>query len=152
MGTFLAGQIADAFAGAVTGDEATAASAAADGGGPARRALVLGLTFKEDVPDLRNSRVADLIGGLAGRGFDVVVHDPLADPGEAEREYGLRIVGGQRPPGGFDLVVGAVAHQTYRRFTAEDLTRLVRRGGLVADIKGMWREVTLADGYGRWTL
>jgi UDP-N-acetyl-D-galactosamine dehydrogenase len=138
MGDFLAGQIAAALAGE---------SATPDG-----RVLVLGLTFKEDVPDLRNSRVVDLVAGLTARGLDVSVHDPLADEVEAKRIYGLDIIGGIRPPGDWDCVVGAVAHQAYRRYTADDLTRLVRPDGLVADIKGMWRDVSLPYGYRRWSL
>ena len=53
--------------------------------------LVLGLTFKENVPDLRNSRVIDIINGLKPRGFQIDVHDPLADPEQAKREYGVTL-------------------------------------------------------------
>src|SRR3546814_16678433 len=62
--------------------------------------LVLGLTFKENVPDLRNTRVVDLVRGLQAYGHDVAVHDPLADPAEAKREYGIDLLAS--PGGGYD--------------------------------------------------
>ena len=52
--------------------------------------------------------------------------------------------------GGYDCLIGAVAHDAYRNFTTEDFARLVRPGGLVADIKGMWRDIVLPDGLRRW--
>ena len=116
------------------------------------RALVLGLTFKENVPDLRNSKVADLVAGLTARGLEVAVHDPLADAGEAAALYGIELLGALPEAGGYDAIVGAVAHDAYRAFTAADFTRLCAPGALVADIKGMWRDTTLPDGLRRWQL
>jgi UDP-N-acetyl-D-glucosamine/UDP-N-acetyl-D-galactosamine dehydrogenase len=123
---------------------------AALGPRPGARVLVLGLTFKENVPDLRNSKVVDLVRRLAGLG--VPVHDPLGDPAEAEREYGLALAGDLGRLSGFDGVVGAVAHDLYRRMDDGDFARLVRPGGLVADIKGIWRGRTLPAGLRRWAL
>ena len=119
-------------------------------GGRTGDALVLGLTFKEDVPDLRNSRTVDLIDRLRELGHDVHVADPFADAGEVEREYGLQLteLDGKR----FDLVVGAVAHNAYRAFDAEQLARLVKPGGTLADLKGIWRERQLPEAVDRWTL
>lgn len=94
--------------------------------------LVLGLTFKEDVPDLRNSKVADLIVEL-GRAADVTVHDPLADAEEAHHEYGVTL-----DPHAFtrryDLVVLAVPHAAYCG-KADELSKLVSDGGRFFDIK-----------------
>ena len=120
-----------------------------DGAG---RVLVLGLTFKENLPDLRNSKVADLIAGLAGRGLAVDVHDPLADGAEATEVYGLTLLDRLPEDGGYDAVVGAVAHDDYRGFTAADLARLCAPRALVADVKGMWRSVELPAGLRRWQL
>ena len=97
--------------------------------------LVLGLTFKEDVPDLRNSKVADLIGALAAHGHALTVHDPHAQPTEARHEYGLELVE-NLPDATFDLVVLAVAHREYRKIGAERLRALVAEGGTLADLKG----------------
>jgi len=113
-------------------------------------ALVLGLTFKEDVPDLRNSRAFDLVKRLRELGHDVAVADPLADPDEVAREYGLSTV----DPGGsrYDLVIGAVAHSEYRGLSSEGLEKLVENGGMLADLKGMWRDRQLSPAINRWSL
>ena len=96
--------------------------------------LVLGLTFKEDVPDLRNSKVADLIGALEARGHKVSVHDPRADPEEARHEYGLTL----EPDlsGRYELVILAVPHREYLDSGAAGLRALVAEGGTLADLKG----------------
>jgi len=113
-------------------------------------ALVLGLTFKENVPDLRNSRTFDLVSRLKWLGHEVEVADPIASPEEIQREYGLKVteVDGRS----YDLVVGAVAHRDYRDLADERLTALVAPGGTLADLKGMWRGRQLDPGLDRWTL
>jgi UDP-N-acetyl-D-galactosamine dehydrogenase len=116
------------------------------------RILVLGLTFKENVPDLRNSKVIDVIKGLEVRGHRVEVHDPLADQGEAECLYGIRPIDGLDGQSGLDCIVGAVAHRTYAALDGGALSALLAPAGLLADIKDMWRDVTLPDGYRRWRL
>jgi UDP-N-acetyl-D-galactosamine dehydrogenase len=113
--------------------------------------LVLGLTFKENVPDLRNSQVADLFWRLAELGHKVTVHDPLADPAEARAEYGIEI-DADALTSSYDLVLAAVPHELYRTMTEEAVRALVRRGGCVADLKGIWRSLELGAGVGRWTL
>jgi UDP-N-acetyl-D-galactosamine dehydrogenase len=118
--------------------------------GKAGTALVLGLTFKENVPDLRNSRSFDLVRRLKWLGHDVAVADPVADPAEVEREHGVAPI---RPDGQhFDLVVGAVAHDEYRHFSDEALRGLIAAGGTLADLKGIWRDRTLDPAPDRWTL
>ncbi|MBX3455608.1 nucleotide sugar dehydrogenase [Ferrovibrio sp.] len=116
------------------------------------RVLVLGLTFKEDVPDLRNSKVADVVRALEELGHRVAVHDPLADPEEAQHEYGIMLAPKLQELRGFDAVLGAVPHAAYRKLDAQALASLTRPGGLVADIKGMWRNIKLADDIKRWVL
>src|SRR5690606_394791 len=74
------------------------------------RVLVLGLTFKENVPDLRNTKVVDIVAALAARGHRVEVCDPLADPDEARALYGLELLGAPPEDGGYDCVIGAVPH------------------------------------------
>ena len=113
--------------------------------------LVLGVTFKEDVPDLRNSKVVDLIKRLRWLGHEIVTHDPMADPQDAEEEYGLTLDAdalGRR----YDVVLAAVPHAAYRAMAAEDVAGLVKDGGLVADLHGIWRDQALPDGVERWSL
>jgi UDP-N-acetyl-D-galactosamine dehydrogenase len=116
----------------------------------AGRALVLGLTFKENVPDLRNSRTFDLIKRLQWLGYEVEVADPIASPQEIEREHGLKVT----EPNGrkYDLVVGAVAHRDYREIPDDELISLIAPGGTLADLKGIWRDRPLDPSLDRWTL
>jgi UDP-N-acetyl-D-galactosamine dehydrogenase len=115
------------------------------------RILVLGLTFKENVPDLRNTKVVDVITALKAKGHEVQVHDAFADPDEAMRVYGLPLLA-RFDDSDYDCLVGAVPHRPYLDFTAETFTALVRPEGLVADIKGMWRRIELPAGLRRWQL
>ncbi|MDA5193392.1 nucleotide sugar dehydrogenase [Govanella unica] len=132
-------------------------TAQVQGGG---RMLVLGLTFKENVPDLRNSKVIDVIRGLERRGFRVDVHDPMADVDEAQHEYGVDlktgtlgdVVAAAQEDGGYDGVVAAVTHNDYAALTPSEIVALVKPGGIIADIKGMWRGLKLPEGVRRWTL
>jgi UDP-N-acetyl-D-glucosamine/UDP-N-acetyl-D-galactosamine dehydrogenase len=113
-------------------------------------ALVLGLTFKENVPDLRNSRSFDLVRRLTWLGHDVAVADALADPAEIEREHGLKVTSANGAR--YDLVVGAVAHDDYRRLSDDELEAMIAPGGVLADLKGMWRDRELDPAISRWTL
>lgn len=103
-------------------------------GGRTGNVLVLGLTFKENVPDLRNSKVADLIAALTTLGHDVAVHDPHADAEEARHEFGIELV--DKPGGLYDLVLLAVPHREYLAMGASTLRSWVAAGGMLADLKG----------------
>ena len=116
------------------------------------RVLVLGLTFKENVPDLRNTKVIDVVAGLVKRGHAVSVHDPVANHAEAERLYGIALLPSLDGQDGFDAVVGAVRHDDYLAMDAADLRDLVRDGGLIADIKGLWRDRDRAADRRYWQL
>jgi UDP-N-acetyl-D-galactosamine dehydrogenase len=118
--------------------------------GRAGSALVLGLTFKENVPDLRNSRSFDLVRRLKWLGHEVEVADPLAPPEEIERDHGLKVTSTRS--GSYDLVVGAVAHDHYRELGDDEILALVAPGGTLADLKGMWRDRRLDPALDRWTL
>ncbi|HEY5106463.1 MAG TPA: nucleotide sugar dehydrogenase [Caulobacteraceae bacterium] len=100
------------------------------------KVLVLGLTFKENCPDLRNTRVIDIVRRLQGFGMDVAVHDPWADPEEALREYGIALTGSPRA-GTYDAVVLAVGHDQFRAQTAESLCGLCSSGGILYDVKSI---------------
>jgi len=98
------------------------------------RALVLGLAFKENCPDLRNTKVADVIRELADHQMQVDVHDPWVDPHEAHEEYGLTMT--QAPKAGdYDLVVLAVAHKQLVKDGAEGVRAYARPDGVVFDVK-----------------
>ncbi|MDD3449624.1 MAG: nucleotide sugar dehydrogenase [Gammaproteobacteria bacterium] len=100
------------------------------------RVNVLGLTFKEDCPDLRNSRVVDVIQELRDYGCAVAVHDPLADGEEARREYGLELTPWEALPKA-DALVLAVAHKAYRELAMEDYRNMLNGGGCLVDVKSI---------------
>jgi UDP-N-acetyl-D-galactosamine dehydrogenase len=104
---------------------------------PQARVLVLGFTFKENCPDIRNTRVIDVVRELSGYGIDVDVHDPWADPHEAEAEYGIRL---QTDPqaGDYQGVILAVAHECFRAQGSEAIRRFAAPGGIVFDVKGVF--------------
>ena len=114
--------------------------------------LVLGLTFKENVRDLRNSKAVDVIKGLNGFGHHVAVHDPLADSAEAKALYGVDLLPSLSGINAFDAVVGLVPHAAYVTLSGEVLSAMVRSGGLIADIKGMWRHLVFGNGVRRWQI
>jgi UDP-N-acetyl-D-galactosamine dehydrogenase len=107
--------------------------------------LVMGLTFKEDVPDLRNSRVIDVVRCLQELGHDVTVHDPKADRAMARAEYGVEL-DDRALERRYDIVFAAVAHTEYRQMGADQVRRLAADGGCVADLKGIWRGLELGAG------
>jgi UDP-N-acetyl-D-galactosamine dehydrogenase len=120
-------------------------------GNRAGRVLVLGLTFKENVPDLRNSRVIDVVRRLEWLGHEVLVADPLADPAEAAQEYGLDLVDPSSLGGKVDLVLGAVAHDEYKGMSEASVVALLKDKGQVADLKRLWDWVAGSTS-GAWTL
>jgi UDP-N-acetyl-D-galactosamine dehydrogenase len=113
--------------------------------------LVLGLTFKPDVPDLRNSKVVDVVRRLQWLGHRVTIHDPLADGDAAEREYGLQL-SADALERRYDVVVAAVPHRAYREMDPASVTGLAAAGALVADLHGIWREGVFPPEIDRWML
>ena len=113
---------------------------------------VLGLTFKEDCPDLRNSKVIDVIRELQSFGLDVHVHDPVASPEEAHEEYGVHLVEWDRLPRA-DAIVAAVAHKEYSARPLPEITaKLVDRGCFI-DVKALFDRRGLEEsGYTVWRL
>ncbi|MGZ8328419.1 MAG: nucleotide sugar dehydrogenase, partial [Allosphingosinicella sp.] len=114
------------------------------------RTLVMGLAFKENVPDLRNSRVIDVVRRLEALGHRITVHDPLADAAEARHEYGIDLAA-DALDGRYDLVLVAVPHAAYAELDDERLAGLVVEGGLLADLKNFYKGREL-PGVERWTL
>ncbi len=116
------------------------------------RVVILGLTFKEDVPDLRNSRVPDVIAELRKFGIEPLVHDPLASPAEALHEYGITLAGSI--PGDADVVILAVPHREYLVSHGAPVLAALRSPdqGLVVDIKARLDRATLPAGLQYWEL
>lgn len=100
------------------------------------RVLIMGLTFKENCPDLRNTKVVDLIKELGEFGCQIDVTDSWASNAEAEREYGLSLVE-QPQPGTYNALVIAVAHKQYTCLSEGDFRALLQPGGVLFDLKGV---------------
>jgi UDP-N-acetyl-D-galactosamine dehydrogenase len=117
------------------------------------RVLILGLTFKENCADLRNSRVIDVIHELDDYGVDVLVHDPIAKNDEARHEYGISLTAWSDLPADADALVLAVGHSDYLARSTEALLASLKPGGVVIDVKSLLDrgEVTRA-GYRLWRL
>ena len=103
------------------------------------RVLVLGLTFKEDVPDIRNTKVIDIVRELQEYGIETLVHDPVANAEDAQREYGVDLVELDEVKS-VDAVVFAVAHQSYQAFSIDRLLELCAKrsgSGVIVDVKNI---------------
>ena len=98
------------------------------------KVLMLGLTFKENCPDLRNTKVVDIIAELDSYGTQVDVHDPWVDADEARHEYGLDLVA-DPAHGAYDVVVLAVAHEQFRKLGADGIRKFCKDNSVVYDIK-----------------
>jgi UDP-N-acetyl-D-glucosamine/UDP-N-acetyl-D-galactosamine dehydrogenase len=114
------------------------------------KVAVLGLTFKEDCPDLRNSKVPDVVRELQSFGVNVLVHDPLAVPEEARHEYGIGLCAWDELVQS-EAVVIAVAHKDYLLGGSERIVALLKAGGCVVDVKSMFGRASFAP-HPVWTL
>ncbi|OGQ52419.1 MAG: GDP-mannose dehydrogenase [Deltaproteobacteria bacterium RIFCSPLOWO2_02_FULL_53_8] len=101
------------------------------------KVTVLGLTFKEDCPDLRNSKVIDVIRELQDFGCDVTIHDAIADHQEAAHEYGVKLCLWEQLPQNSDAIVVAVAHRQYREMSEAQLLGGLHSKGCVIDVKAI---------------
>lgn len=117
------------------------------------KVIVLGLTFKENCPDLRNSKVADVVKELQEFGCDVSVHDPLAEAKEAEHEYGITLTEWDALPKNADAIVAAVSHTDYTSQPVNQILSKLKTGGAFIDIKSAYpQEVIEEAGYKLWRL
>ncbi len=117
------------------------------------KVVVLGLTFKEDCPDLRNSKVADVAHELEEYGCNVSVHDPLAESDEAQHEYGIALTQWDDLPIDADAAVLAVGHADYLGKSIDDLLTPLKPGGVVIDVKSaLDRKEVAKAGYSLWRL
>lgn len=139
MGEYLAGQIVKEMI-------------AADQPVKGARLAIQGITFKEDCPDIRNSKVIDVIRGLQSWGIDVIVHDPQANGVETEREYGIRLCDASELTD-MDGVVVCVAHREYREKSAADYKKMMKPQACVYDVKAILNRQEFAqEGVRLWRL
>ena len=125
------------------------------GGGCSKGAtvIVLGLTFKEDCADLRNSKVADLVANFQGFGLNVLVHDPVADAAEAEHEYGIRLTAWNDLPRQADAIILAVSHRHYLQTPLGEILAHLKPGGVFTDIKSVFDAKAIRQaGFISWRL
>lgn len=104
----------------------------------AARVLVMGATFKENVSDIRNSKVADVVNALRAYHVNVDVHDPYADSEELQHEYGFGLIGAVT--GEYDAVIVTVPHLEYTQLTEHYFRGIMKDNALLADLKGLFRK------------
>ena len=117
------------------------------------KVAILGFTFKENCPDVRNTRVTDIVRELNEYGVEPLIHDPCADPDDAKRLYGIEFCG-LNEISGCDAVVMAVAHDAFRGMSVGDISALFRgEKGVLIDVKGIFdRDEYAAAGFDYWRL
>ena len=115
------------------------------------RVGVLGLTFKEDVPDLRNSKVADIISELREFGIEPMVHDPLASKSEARHEYGVELCEYDQLSS-LDGLIYAVTHRQYREIGDAGILQLLSPSGVCVDVKSVMNKARVPQGIAYWRL
>ena len=149
----LAGRYINDSMGAYIAQQTVKAIIQAGGAVKGSQVIVLGLTFKENCPDLRNSKVADVVMELTEFGCQVTVHDPLADPDEAKKEYGITQTPWEELPKQADAVVVAVSHQEYLDRDLKDLLASLKPGGVFIDVKSSFDPSMITErGFKLWRL
>ncbi|EHR71964.1 nucleotide sugar dehydrogenase [Burkholderiales bacterium JOSHI_001] len=114
--------------------------------------VVLGMTFKEDCPDLRNSKVIDVIRELQSFGVKVHVHDPLADDAECRHEYGIGLTSWDQLPQG-SAIVAAVSHKAYKDMGLPQVLAKLKPGGVFTDVKSAYEPAAITQaGFKLWRL
>ena len=112
------------------------------------KVLVMGVTFKENVSDLRNSKVADVVSELKTYGIQVDVVDPHASSKEVKHEYGFELI--ENPANDYDAVIIAVSHDEYTRLDEDYFKKISKDNGIIVDIKGLYRNKI--HGFTYWSL
>lgn len=114
------------------------------------RVLVMGTTFKENVSDIRNSKVIDVLKEFSSYSLQVEAVDPYASVEEFEHEYGFKL--STLPSGKYDAVIVCVSHKDYVNTTAADFSELLKPSGILADIKGLYRNNDWKSSFDYWSL
>lgn len=115
--------------------------------------VIMGLTFKENCADLRNSKVVNLVRRFEEYGLEVVVHDPIASKEESKQEYGIDLISWSELPKNVSAVLVAVAHEHYLIKPESEITSFLMKGGLFVDVKAAFNGQIIKDaGYEFWRL
>lgn len=110
------------------------------------RVLLLGFTFKENINDIRNTKVLDVFNALRAGGHHVDIHDPHAHAHDVKDHYGLELTETMESPDGpYDAAILCVGHGTYRDMDVKSLKKIVKEGGLIYDLQGIWRDRAFSD-------
>ena len=144
----LAGRVINDGMGAYVARKVVQHITAANGAIKDAAVLILGATFKENVSDIRNSKVSDVVKELHNFSLKVDVMDPHADSAQLMHEYGFGLT--EKPAGHYDAVIVAVPHESFRTMTDQDFAALTKNSALVADLKGIFRNQITSRKY--WTL
>lgn len=102
------------------------------------KVLILGFTFKEDIPDVRNTRVEDIYRELREFEMDVSIYDPCASAHDVKREFGIDMIQMPDSAGPYDAIVIAVKHRQFRELSVDDLRKFCNGGAVLIDVKGMY--------------
>ena len=113
------------------------------------RILILGLTFKENVKDIRNSKSAILEKLFRNKGYDVEVYDPLADKKLAFIEYGIKL---RVPKKKYQCIIVTVAHKEFLKMSSEKIIELFENPSLLIDIKNIWEKNKFPSYISKWSL
>jgi UDP-N-acetyl-D-galactosamine dehydrogenase len=105
------------------------------------KVLILGFTFKEDCPDVRNTKVIDIVRELETYGIEVIIHDPWANEQEVQQEYG--VISSKTVPS--NIYQGAILAVSHKDFELLNIANLIQKGAVVYDVKGIIKE-SLVDG------
>ncbi len=117
----------------------------------AARVAILGVTFKEDVPDLRNSRVPDIVETLREYGVEVMIFDPLANPADVKHEYNLALAH-PKDMKDLDAVIYAVQHEAFRKNFDQDIIQNMKKGAVLIDIKSVLTPEDVREDIVYWSL
>ena len=113
--------------------------------------LMLGLTFKEDCPDLRNSKVVDIVEGLKSYGINVIIYDPVAEKREAKREYDLEVIENLSDVNKIDVIIGAVNHKEFKNIEIDKLFK-ENQSKILLDLKGIFNKKAMEKEYKYWRM
>jgi UDP-N-acetyl-D-galactosamine dehydrogenase len=114
------------------------------------KVLVLGITFKENVADIRNSKVAELVQELKAFSVKVEVSDPQADYHQVIHEYGIALI--QDIANDYDAVIVAVAHDAYKQYDKNYFSSITKEKPVIIDLKALYNRKELEDGMTYWRL
>jgi UDP-N-acetyl-D-galactosamine dehydrogenase len=102
------------------------------------KVLIMGLTFKENIKDIRNTKVIDIYNELNSYGVKTFIHDPYAIPDEVEKEYGIKLLQDIKEQAPYDAIIVAVKHEPYRNLKFADFKEMANGKPIIADVKGIY--------------